>query len=97
MVVPQHPNANKISANVVQEVVRKAIQITASKPTPIKMEPLRILDRFIDSNLKLRKEVLPKLAGNLIVLLQNLVQIRLNSPVESNIHDGEAQPPIRRK
>jgi hypothetical protein len=61
------------------------------------METPGFLDGIMDSDLKLCEEVLSKLIRNLIILPQNLVQVRLNSSVESNFHDGEAQPRARRK
>ena len=95
--MPQHPNPDIFSADVVQEVVRKAVQITAPKSTPVKMETPGILDSLTEPDLKLREEVLPNLMRHLIVLLQNLVQVRLNTPVESNFHVGGARQRAGRK
>ncbi len=48
-------------------------------------------------DLKLRGEILAERNRNIRVLLQNLVQIRLDPPVESDFHGGEAQRRVRRK
>ena len=96
-IVPQHPNPDIVSMDVVQKMVREAVQITATKSAPIKMEILRVSDSFPDSDLKLCEEILPKLMRNAVVLTRSLVQIRLNSPVEPSFHDGEARQPARRK
>jgi hypothetical protein len=95
--VPQHPNPDIFCVDVVQEVVGKAIQITAPKAAPVKMETPGILDGLAEPDLKLREEVLPKLMRNVILLFQNLVQVRLNTPVESNFHVGGARPRAGRK
>lgn len=71
--VPQHLNPDVFSVYVVQHVVRKAIEITAPQSAPIKMETPRIFGNLTDSDLKLRKEILPELARNLIVFPQDLV------------------------
>ena len=71
--VPQHPNPDVFSVYVVQEVLRKAIEITAPQSAPIKMETPRVFGDLTDSDLKLREEVLPKLARNLIVFPQDFV------------------------
>ena len=85
------------SADVVQEVVRKAIQITPPKSAPVKMETPGILGNLAEPDLKLREKVLPKLMRDVIVLPQNFVQVRLNTPVESNFHAGGAQQRAGRK
>ena len=60
-VVPQHPNPDISFADVVQEVVRKALQITAPKPAPIEMETPGIFNGIADSDFKLCEKVLSKL------------------------------------
>jgi hypothetical protein len=80
-----------LCVDVIQNVVRKALQVTAPKPAPIKMETPRVLDDPADSDLKLGEKVLPQLMRDVIVLPQNLVQVRLNPPVEPKLHVGEAQ------
>jgi len=95
--VPQHPNPDVLSANVIQEMIRETVQITATKPASVKMEIPGIFDRFPDADLKLGKEILSKLMRNAIVLAQNFVQVRLNLSVEPSFHGGEALQPIRRK
>ena len=61
------------------------------------MEPLRILGDSAEPDLEFRSEVVPKPNRNLRVLLQDLGEVRLNSPVESNFHEGEARRPVGRK
>lgn len=78
-------------------MIREAIQIAATKPTPIKMEIPGVFDGFLDSDLKLREKILPKLMRNAVVLPQDLVQVPLNSPVELSFHGGEALQRARRK
>lgn len=95
--MPQHPDPDLSAADVVQEMIRESVEITASKPTPVKMEILGILDHLPDPDLKLREEVLAELSRHAVVTAQNHVQICLNTPVESNFHGGEAQQRVRRK
>ncbi len=78
-------------------MVREPFQVTAPEPAPVKMEIPGILDSFADSDSKLGIEVLTKLMGNLIVLSQNLIQVRLNPPMKPNLQGGAARRPIRRK
>lgn len=87
-IVPEHPNPDIFSADVVQEVVRKSVEVAAPKSTAVKMETPRILDRLAEPDLKLREEVLSKLVRDVIVLPQDLLQVRMNTPVESNFHVG---------
>ena len=94
--MPEHPNPDEFPTDVVQEVIRKALEIAPPKSAPIKMEALGILGNPPDSDLKFRIEVLAKLIRHFAVLPQNLVQIRLNPPVESNFHGGEAPQRVRR-
>jgi hypothetical protein len=95
-IVPQHPNPDIRVADVVQEMIGEAVQITAPKPTSVKMEILRISNGLLDPNLKLREEILPKLTRHTMVLGQNRVQVRLHAPMESSFHAGEAQQRVRR-
>ena len=95
--MPQHPNPDVLSANIVQEMVGETIQITASKSALIEVEEAGILNGFSDTDVKLREEVVPKLVRNLIILSQNLIQVRLNSLVKSSFHGAEARQQARRK
>ena len=93
----QYPNPDLLAPDVVQEVIRKALEITAPKSAPIKMEAPWVFDNSTNFDLKFREEILAELNRNIRVLLQDLVQVRLHPLVESNFHGGEAQPRVRRK
>jgi hypothetical protein len=97
VVVAKHPDPDTLSVDVIQNVVWKALQVTAPKPAPIKMETPRVLGDSADSDLKLGQEILPQLMRDVTVLPQNLVQIRLNPPVEPKFHVGEARQRVRQK
>lgn len=73
VVMAQHPNPEAISPDVIEEVVRKALEITPSKSAPIKMEAARILGSSPDPDLKLCEEVLAQPFGNIVVLPQDFV------------------------
>jgi hypothetical protein len=93
----QYPNPDILSPDVVQEVIGKALEITAPKSAPIKMEAPGIFSNPADSDLKFREEILTELNRNIRVHFQDLVQIRLNPLVESNFHRAEAQRRVRQK
>jgi hypothetical protein len=61
------------------------------------METPGILDRLAEPDLKLREEVLPELTRDIILLPQNLLQVRMNTPVESNFHVGGAPQQVGRR
>ncbi len=93
----QYPNPDILAPEVVQEVIRKALEITAPKSTAIKMEAAWVFGNSTNSDLKFCEEILTESNRNIRVLLHDLVQVRLNPLVESNFHGGEAQPRVRRK
>lgn len=95
-VVAQHPNPDVLPSNIVQEMVRKTIQIAAPKSAPIKVKESRILGSFPDPNVKLGIKVIPKPKRNAIILPENHIQISLNLPVKSSFHGTEAPQPARR-
>ena len=96
-IVPQHPNPDMCAPNVVQKMIRESIQIAAPEPTPVKMEILRILNHLPNPDLKLCKEIITELLRYAEILVQNRVQICLNTPVESSVHGSEARQRVRRK
>ncbi len=78
-------------------MVGETMQITASESAPIEVEELGILNGFPNADVKLRKEILPELVRNLIILFQNRIQIRPNSLVKPNFHGAGARRQARRK
>ena len=96
-VVSHHPNPDELISDVVQEMVREAVQIAAAKAAAIKMEILRVSEGFLDPNLKLCEKILSKLIRDVMIPLQNLIQVRLNSPVEPSFHVGGARQRADRK
>ena len=93
--MPEDPNPEIWAADVLEEVIRKPIQVAAPKSTPVKMKIPRILDGFPDPDLKLCEEILSKLPGYAVVLGQGRVQVHLNAPMESSFHGAEAPQRVR--
>jgi hypothetical protein len=89
--VANHPDPDVVSAEVVQKMIGKTLQITAPKTAPIKMVSPRALQNSADSDLKLREEVFPELLRDVIVLPQNFVQVRLNPLMKPKLHVREAR------
>ena len=96
-IMAQYPNSDTLPPNIVQEVVRKTLKTATPKSCPVEMEALGIFGDSVKADLKLREEILSQLNRNLRVSLQDFVQVRLNSLMESKLHGGEARRLIRRK
>jgi hypothetical protein len=54
-------------------MIRESVEIAASKPTPVEMEILGVLDHLSDPDLKLREEVLAELPRHTVITTQNRV------------------------
>lgn len=93
----QYPNPDVLSANVVEEMIRKALEITPSKSGPVKMEALGIFHDPPKPDLKLREEILSQLIRNCRVPAQDFIEVNLNSFVESKFHGGGDRRPVRGK
>lgn len=91
------PDSYIHSSDVVQEVIRKPLEVTAAKSAPIKMKPTGILGNPANPNSKFRKEILTEPNRNLRIPLQDFIQILLNPLVESNFHAAEVRRQVRRK
>jgi len=86
VMMSDNPNPDKGILNVVKKVVRKAMKIASSEATGIEVEPLWILNCFPYPNLKLSKEIVSKFIRDLIILLQSVIQISLDSSVKPSFH-----------
>ena len=58
--MPQYPNANVILANIVQEMVGKAVKITATQCAPIEVKEPRILNGLLNPEVEFREKVVAK-------------------------------------
>ena len=88
MVVAHDPYPDSTEPNVVKEVVRKSIQVAPPQATRVEMEERRHLRNLSNAQLKFSEKIFPELLGELVILRQNLVQVRLNPAVEPNLHDS---------
>ena len=85
-VVTNDPNPDVLPSNVVEEVIRKPVQIAPSETAPVEVKIPRIVNRLLKTYLQLSKEIISELVRNRIVPLQDLVQIRLHPPMEQCFH-----------
>ena len=69
----EHPDADVLLTNVIQEMIGEPVKITAAKPASIKVEIPRVLNSFANPDLELREEVVSKLRRNLIVFFEDSV------------------------
>lgn len=87
MIVTQHPYAQRVTLDVIQEMVGKPLQITASQAAGIEVIEAWIRTGFPNPDLKLGEEVVSENIGDGIILAENLVEISPNPPVEASDHD----------
>ena len=57
----QDPNPDMLSTDIVQEIIRKALEIAPPEPALVKMEAPGIFGDFADADTKFRKEILAEL------------------------------------
>ena len=86
VVMSDNPDPDICLLNVVKKMVREAMKVASSEAAGIEVEALWILNCVADSNLKLRKEVVPKIIRDLIIPRQDFIEIGLDPPVKSNFH-----------
>ena len=97
VIVPYDPDPQRITVDVVEEVIGKSIQIAPSQTAGIKMKKSRIDANLLKTHLELCEKVVTQLIRNGVILLENFIQIALNSTVKSSQHDVLNQKPADRK
>lgn len=85
-VVANDPNSDNLLSDVIQKMIRKSFQATATESTLIEMEKSGILDYSPNGNMKLSKEIVSELIRHLLILPQRFVQVLLNFLVKPNVH-----------
>jgi hypothetical protein len=86
VIMTQHPDPERVTLNVIQEVVGKPLQIASSQAAGIEVIEARIRAGFLNPDLELGKEVVSQIIGDGIILGENLVQISPNPPVVASDH-----------
>jgi len=73
--MPEHPYADRHFPNIVEEVVRKPVEVATPQAGSIEMKKLRVLANFRESQQKLRMKIISERFGNIIILCQGLVEV----------------------
>ncbi len=88
VVVAEDPDADRVDADVVEEVVGEAVQVATAKAGCVVVEEAWVGDGFFQADLKLSKEVICQGFGDGFVPLQDFIQIQLDAAVELSGHDA---------
>jgi len=83
-----HPDSDVTTSYVIEEVIWEAIKVASPQTACVKMEKIRSLAHVPDPQLEFRKKIIPEPIGDLVIFRQDLIQVRLDSAVESNLHDS---------
>jgi hypothetical protein len=91
VIVTQHPDPQRVALNVIQKVIGKPVQIATSQAAGIKVIEARIRAGLLNPDLKLGKEIVSQIIGDVIILAENLIQIGPNPPMEASDHGVSVQ------
>jgi hypothetical protein len=70
-------------------MVGESVQVAAAKTAAIEMKKSGILQYLFEAQLKLSIKVIPKLARYCVIPLEDMIEIRFYSFVESKFHVSE--------
>jgi hypothetical protein len=75
VIVPQHPHPDHPFGQVVEQMIRETVEISASQTAGIEVKEPRLSADLVHRDLKLHEEVLSQICGNLVVFLLNIVEV----------------------
>jgi hypothetical protein len=86
LIVPNHPDSYRTARNVIKKMIRKSVEVASPQATRIEVEEPRAGACLSNANPELREEVVAQLFRDAVILLEDLVEVGLDTAVESSIH-----------